>query len=289
MENKATYNVRKLSDGVWVIDEFSMDYLYILEGQNQAVVLDTGAGVWDLKSLVENLVKKPYIVIATHAHMDHVGGIGQFQELRIHSKDIPCFQFPEEMNPVSIYKRKQICERAVAAYGDELPFNPEHLAPVDLSKIELLPFEDGQVFDLGGRSLEVIHVPGHSAGSCCFLDKEDRILFAGDNFGRALILPTGGTDLERIHAWLLNAKKIEARSDEFDLICAGHYCPLERSWFTDMFTCARKALAGQLLPTICEADEITGPMYHWGHAHISIDPQNIFTRDFRRIQNIRRY
>lgn len=289
MNDKATYNVKKLTDGVWVIDEFSMDYLYVIEGRDQAVVLDVGTGVWNLRQLVESLVKKPYTVISTHAHMDHVGGIGQFSELHIHSADISCFQLPEKTNPVSTYKRRQICERAIAAYGNELPFDPEQLTPVDLSKITLIPFEDGQMFDLGGRTLEAIHIPGHTAGSCCFLDREDRILFAGDNFGRALILPIGGTDLERISAWLVNAEKVEARICEFDLICAGHYCPLEPSWFTDMLTCARKAVSGRLEPTICEADEMTGPMYHWGHVNISIDPQNIQTRDFRRIKNIRRY
>ena len=86
---------------------------------------------------------------------------------------------------MSLYKREQYCERAIAAYGlEQLPFDPQNLKPVDLSQITLVPFEDGKVFDLGGRTLEAILVPGHSKGSCCFLDKVDRILFTGDNWGR---------------------------------------------------------------------------------------------------------
>ncbi len=286
---QVTYHVQEIANGIWAIDEFSMVYCYVLEGSKSAAVLDAGTGVSDLKSVVDSLVSKPYTVLATHAHMDHVGGIGQFHELHIHSADIPCFEFPEQMNPVSTFKRRQICERAIAAYGDALPFDPDNLEPVDLSQITCLPFEDGAVFDLGGRTLEAIHIPGHTKGSCCFLVREDRVLFAGDNFGLALILPLGGSDRERIQAWLEGAEKLSRRSGEFDLICAGHYCPLERSWFTDMLSCARKAAAGELAPQLWEADEMRGPMYHDGSVGIAIDPENVRNRDFRRIRQLRRY
>lgn len=287
---KVGYHVQEIVKGIWAIDEFSMDYIYVIEGEDRAVLLDTGTGTWDLRSVVEKLTTKPYDVVITHAHMDHVGGIGQFHTVNIHSADISCFELPERTNPVSLYKREQYCERAIAAYGlEQLPFDPQNLKPVDLSQITLVPFEDGKVFDLGGRTLEAILVPGHSKGSCCFLDKVDRILFTGDNWGRTLILPLGGTDQERIAPWLKAAEALEKRSDEFDLICAGHFCPLERSYFHDMLNGARKILDGTLKPEIWEADELLGPMYHYGNVYFTIDPENLRTRDFRRIRDVRHY
>ena len=283
------YNVTKIRDGVWCIDEFSMVYIYVVEGKDSAAVIDCGDGVWDLRRVVESLTDKPYRVLATHAHMDHVGGVGPFKRLYIHRNDVECFDFPEERNPISLFKRKQITERAVAAYGSELPFDPEHLVPVDRKSLELIPFEEGDVFSLGGRHLEVIHIPGHTMGSCVFLDREDRILFAGDNFGLALILPLGGSDQERAAFWLKGAEKLLEREDEFDLLCAGHYMRLDKSWMHDMINAARGIADGTLPTTICDADEMHGPMYKYGRCMITIDPANVRDRDFTRIPRLRRY
>ena len=280
----------QIADGIWAIDEFSMAYLYVIEGTEQAVVLDAGTGVSDLKAVVEKLVQKPYIVVATHGHMDHVGGIAQFGSVYIHRADVPCFSLPEETNPVGLFKRRKFCDRAIVAYGqDALPFSPETIQPVDMSKIQVKTYEDGDVFQLGGRTLEAIHVPAHSYGSCCFLDKEDRILFAGDNFGEALLLPLGGSDRERAEWWLSGAEKVLARENEFDAIYAGHFCPLDRDLFYDMFTLAKKIIAGEAEPQICQLDEMLGPMYHYGKAYFSMDPANIQTRDYSRIKAPRHY
>lgn len=287
---KIDYHVQEIAKGIWAIDEFSMEYLYVIQGAEHAVLLDTGTGTCDLKSVVDRLVSTPYSVVATHAHMDHVGGVGQFDTLHIHRDDIPCFSLPEEVNPVGLYKRRLYCRLAIAAYGEEqLPFRVEELQPVDMSKINLIPYEDGAVFDLGGRSLEAIHMPGHTNGSCCFLDKEDRILFAGDNFGEALLLPRGNTDSEYVRLWLSGAEKIKARENEFDMICAGHFCPLDKQYFDDMITTAKKLIAGEISETVCQVLEMLGPMYCWGKTCISMDPENIRTRDYSRLKNPRRY
>ena len=152
MCKKVDYHVMKISDGIWAIDEFSMVYLYVIEGSERAVVLDAGTGVSDLKSVVEGLTSKPYTVVATHGHMDHVGGIGQFDTLHIHSADVPCFSLPEESNPIGLTKRKKFCEMAIVAYGEEaLPFSVDAIQPVDMSKIIIVPYEDGTVVPLGNR------------------------------------------------------------------------------------------------------------------------------------------
>ena len=42
--------------------------------------------------------------------------------------------------------------------------------------------EDGQIIDLGGRKLEVMYTPGHSASSIMLIDEADGILFTGDTW-----------------------------------------------------------------------------------------------------------
>lgn len=39
---------------------------------------------------------------------------------------------------------------------------------------------DGQIFELAGFSVEMLHTPGHTKGSCCYYLKEEGILFSGD-------------------------------------------------------------------------------------------------------------
>ena len=41
----------------------------------------------------------------------------------------------------------------------------------------LLPVKEGDIFDLGGVTLEVYHIPGHTPGGICLLERENRILF----------------------------------------------------------------------------------------------------------------
>ena len=49
---------------------------------------------------------------------------------------------------------------------------------------------DGQVFDLGGREIEVVFAPGHTPGSTIFFDKAKKIGFSGDAFGSGNLLLT---------------------------------------------------------------------------------------------------
>jgi glyoxylase-like metal-dependent hydrolase (beta-lactamase superfamily II) len=57
-------------------------------------------------------------------------------------------------------------------------FNPETYTPFQGLPAGLL--RDGEVIDLGGRSLEVFHTPGHSPGHLCFLEEPSGYLFTGD-------------------------------------------------------------------------------------------------------------
>lgn len=82
---------------------------------------------------------------------------------------------------------------------------------------------DGDVFDLGGRRLEVIHTPGHSPGSICLLDKENRLLFTGDTVNVSMALT--GHDFHEYNASL---RRLWARESEFDSICIGHELPAMR-------------------------------------------------------------
>ena len=68
------------------IDEFDCSSIFLFVGKERALLLDTGCGIGDLKGVIRKITDKPYIVIASHGHMDHIGGAGAFDELYINPR-----------------------------------------------------------------------------------------------------------------------------------------------------------------------------------------------------------
>jgi len=55
--------------------------MYLLEGNDRALLIDTGWGAGNLREYVEKLTAKPIFVINTHGHLDHSGGNGEWEEV----------------------------------------------------------------------------------------------------------------------------------------------------------------------------------------------------------------
>ena len=128
--------------------------VYVVEGNDKALVIDAGSSMPHLDKAVAALTDKPVMMALTHGHGDHIGGIGCFPEVWVH---------PADAGMLRRYEGKV-----------------NHL-------------EDGQVIDLGGRQIEVLYTPGHTSGSVTFFDKAKGYGFSGDAFGSTNLLLFGGT------------------------------------------------------------------------------------------------
>ena len=68
--------------GIFEVDEFDCVSCFVVVGEKSALLLDVGTGIGDLRWVVENrITDKPYQVVASHNHGDHVGGAGFFDEI----------------------------------------------------------------------------------------------------------------------------------------------------------------------------------------------------------------
>lgn len=154
---KEYLEVTKLRDGVYRIQEDS-EYMnvdaYLVCGRDKAVMID-GLGIMDgLLSCVRELTDLPVSMVVTHGHPDHAGkGMIEFLEA-----GLEVFMSCKDMEMVK-------------------NFMPE----VDLTGVKDL--EGGQVFELGGRKLRCIAMPGHTGGSFVLYLEEDGLLFSGDAIG----------------------------------------------------------------------------------------------------------
>ena len=178
---------RQIDEHTWIGNGHRCynESLYLVEGNEKAVLIDAGTYVPDLDKIVAKITQKPVTLLLTHGHGDHVGGAGSFPEVYLCETD------------------KQLFSWNVRSYKGE---------------IKLLT--EGQIIDLGGRKLEVVFTPGHTQGSVTFFDKANHYGFSGDAFGSTNLLVF--TNLTNVVA---SATKIEKYIKENDIkfLFPGHY------------------------------------------------------------------
>ena len=155
------------------------EIMYLIEGEEKAVLVDTCLGVGHLRKFVETLTEKPITVILTHGHVDHALGAPEFDEVYMNPADNAIY---EAMSPLE--ERKGYIQ---ANLGGKLPDFAEddyvQPAPADFKVLK-----DGQVFDLGEIHAEVYALPGHTRGTMVVLVPEEKILILGDACNNATFL-----------------------------------------------------------------------------------------------------
>lgn len=170
MSGMIHFTHKRYSDAITAITAPMGEQIYLVEGLERALVIDTGMGIGSLARYIGQLTKLPILVVNTHGHPDHAGGNSEFTEVLLHTADR---QIYEEMCSKT-YRSKDICK----ALGGETPEFKQALLPF---AAETKPLNCGQILNLGGRSLEVIGIEGHTWGSVCLYDAQSRSLFAGDS------------------------------------------------------------------------------------------------------------
>lgn len=166
--------ISEIAKNTYAINEFGLTAMYLLVGDESALLIDTGCGACELKELVKSLTDKPYHVALTHGHLDHAGGIGAFDEVYLGEGDFRMAQ------NVDIEELRNYLE----ALGNMGGYEVYDYTRDSVREFERLPkmiaIHDGDRFELGNRSVLAIEVPGHTSGGICFLDEKSGILFSGD-------------------------------------------------------------------------------------------------------------
>lgn len=197
------YDVRRAEPGIFIIEEpYHYEHVksYLVEGDQRALLLDTGTGADDMRSLVESLTDKPVFLVNSHAHWDHIGCNLQFDERWIHEAEADAATLVKGVGNGRL-------RHVFAPEGLTGPL-PEGFDVETFVIPPALPtgiMKDGHRFDLGGRVLEVLHCPGHSPGGIALLDRANGALFSTDvAYGGALYvydpanLPTYQASLQRL-------------------------------------------------------------------------------------------
>ncbi len=135
-------------------------YLVVDEASKQAAAIDTGLGSKEILAKAGELGVKIVTILNTHGHPDHTADDAPLKAAT--GAKLAIFE-------VDAYR----LERNPKESRWFLPAPPPAVAPDLLLK-------EGMTVHVGGITLETIHTPGHTEGSCCFYDEADGILFSGD-------------------------------------------------------------------------------------------------------------
>lgn len=70
------FKSEKINTAVTAIRSRSGEIMYLIEGLEKAILIDTCVGIKEFRNFVENLTRKPITVLITHGHMDHANFMG---------------------------------------------------------------------------------------------------------------------------------------------------------------------------------------------------------------------
>ena len=72
------HEITEIAPHTWCLSEFRLVNAFLIEGEEKAALVDTGCGIGDLAGEVRALTDKPLIILLTHTHFDHDGGVFEF-------------------------------------------------------------------------------------------------------------------------------------------------------------------------------------------------------------------
>jgi glyoxylase-like metal-dependent hydrolase (beta-lactamase superfamily II) len=242
------YRIDTLAKGLWRIQTINdepgnLSTMYIIEGSAEALIVDTGIGKEGLKDIVYQLLgNKPFKVALTHGHFDHSGGTRYFPEFYLHNADTNIARGI----PAGLVSRQRY-------------------------------IDDGTVFDLGDKKIEVITLPGHSPGSVAFFNRADRYIMTGDTINPMVWMQISKVSLT---IYLASVKKLEALKEAVDELYVGHHeqesTKLTPQAITDMRILTEKVL-DRTINTYYYGSRNTPPGQEavYGSARLVFDPARL--------------
>lgn len=171
---------------------------YIVYNDKDALVIDPGGEADRIAAQINRLGLRVACILLTHGHFDHIGAVQELRKVTgatvcIHEQDAGMLTSAEK-NASAVFGRSLICTPAETLLHDQ------------------------QTLQAGDIEIQVLHTPGHTKGSVCFIIEDG--LFSGDTLFSGSV---GRSDLPGGSAQTLNEslKKLKALKRDF-VVYAGH-------------------------------------------------------------------
>lgn len=172
------FDVARIDSTTFAIHEpryWQRNIAYVLKGEQRSILFDTGSGTRDIAFVAGKVTRKPMTAVASHLHYDHIGSHASFTQVAM--IDLPETRAATDDNWYSPSLAKSLWPLARGFHVTEW-------------------WKPGDMIDIGGRRIEVVHLPGHSTDSIALVDRAAGYAFVGDHLhGGTLPACLPGADL----------------------------------------------------------------------------------------------
>jgi glyoxylase-like metal-dependent hydrolase (beta-lactamase superfamily II) len=173
------FQARELAPGVFVTLEPAVNPMFraamvTVLGRDRDLQWDFGCGVGPLRPALP-LSGKPVLAVASHAHVDHIGGFHEFSDRLGHAAESLGFAGKPGIETFAEEFRTWPDVVSVLPY-EGWTIDQWTLRPAPLTGT----LAEGDRLDLGDRVFTVLHLPGHSPGGIGLMDERDGLFLTGD-------------------------------------------------------------------------------------------------------------
>jgi len=210
----------QLADNLYTISEpyqWQEVINYLILGDERALLFDTGNGIGDIKAVIDQLTDLPVTVLASHSHFDHVGGHWRFDTVL--APDTAYTREREKGIPNDLIREEVSAPALCAPLPGGVTIDNHHSKPfMPTGRVA-----DGAQIDLGGTTLEILAIPGHTPDSIALLDRANGRLFTGDSYYKGPIwLFSPETDLAAYDA---SISRLAALAPQLKAVHGAHNVP----------------------------------------------------------------
>lgn len=168
--------LKRVNEHLSILDEVNTAYMYLFTGSKGALLFDTGYGFTDFRPLIKEVTDLPLTVVCSHGHDDHVLGCCLFDTAYIAQADLQlCLS-----NDNTAQREKQIMSRRNSTPGIDELVDKDYYYSTTLKNCEFKFVKPGDTFDLGGLTIVVCGIPGHTKGSIGVYCPELKMVCTGD-------------------------------------------------------------------------------------------------------------
>ncbi len=220
------YETVPFADGVTLIHEpwmppFYRGHMWHIRGGERDLLIDAGLGHIPLRANLPELRGRPVTLLVSHTHWDHIGAAHEFDqagdERLVHAAEASVLADPDP--EATLFAKYRDGSRDADAFTRR-PEGWDAGRHLIRSAPATRTVGEGDRIELGGRSLTVLHTPGHSPGHLALWEERTGTLFPQDIvYDGPLVDACPGADIGTYRATLMRLKRDIAPR----MVHAGHF------------------------------------------------------------------
>ena len=266
------YKIKELADGVYGIDSTAV-MSWLIVGKTSAMLIDTAYGFEDLRQVIRHITDLPVTVVNSHGHIDHSGGNFYFDTpICIHEADVEVYRRHNQPSFHRYMEKTLKIFQIIAFWRHVVPKDPERNDEKRASFNNWRFVKEGDRFDLGSLTAQIIEIPGHTQGSIAVHFPEKRLIVTTDGACSAtwLFLP----ESTKLSTYIESLKKLEAMMDRFDTVYPSHGTPeIPPKTATAIREGIEKVIAGEVPYVMAERYNTQVRLYDIGIAGVYCDKE----------------